>query len=109
MQPISTMRWPCSGSSPVVSVSNIISRIAIPNPATAETTFAESLSTTWHCSNRGKHRTHLCARRLGPLRGVHHKIGAAALLGVRHLLGKDCCAVLRGHAGTCHYSLYLHL
>src|SRR5262245_15928922 len=93
MQPISTMRWPWNGSSPVVSVSSTISRKP---PAPNNPGESPPLR---HCSNRIEDGTHLRPRRLEAARGVHDKIGAAPFLGIRHLLGQDRCELVLGHSG----------
>src|SRR5579871_200444 len=102
MQPISTNRSPCSGSSPVVSVSKTISRIADP-PAPvcrgASGAAGESLPTRLHSSDGTQNVAHLRTGAVEIPRAVHDEIGTPALFGVGHLLGQDRREFLFSHAG----------
>ena len=80
MQPISTSRWPWTGSRPVVSVSKTISRMEPSDRSAAENHCAATAS-----SQPPRESPHLRARRLNSLRRIHHKIGPPALFRVRHL------------------------
>ena len=84
MQPISTSRWPCSGSRPVVSVSSTISRMASAPRSGESASAACGIVATAR-----KNRLHLGARGIESVRRIHHEIGAPALFGVRHLLGQQ--------------------
>src|SRR6516225_3107433 len=101
MQPISTSRWPATGSSPVVSVSSTISR----NPCL----LGESPATRRHCSNCIKNGTHLGTRVVDPARGVHDEISAPALLVIRHLLAENGLELLPGHSGARQHTGLLNL
>src|SRR3954452_6927371 len=101
MQPISTRRCPCSGSRPVVSVSNTISRIDV--------LCCESASSSRHCSNCVKDSTHLGTGGVKALRRIHYEIGAPALLRVRHLLGKDDLKLFQRHSRPLEHTSLLHL
>src|SRR5579872_4541125 len=96
-QPTSTRRWPSSGSSPVVSVSRTISRILLVWVAGCLGA-AESLATLAHFSDRLQDVAHLRAGMIEGLRTVHDKVGAGALVRIRHLLGEKRGKFLCRHA-----------
>src|ERR1041385_8016078 len=82
MQPISTSRSPWRGSSPVVSVSNTISRMLV---SSAVAVRAESFPPDGHLSDCYKNLSHLRPGVLDSLRAVHYEIRPPPFLGVRHL------------------------
>src|SRR6056297_17151 len=88
--PISTIRSPCSGSNPVVSVSRTISRIFQPVPYIPD---------------------HILNLPAGILKGVglDHVVGAAALFGIGHLARADILKRLRAHCAAVQHSLALNL
>src|SRR6185503_2098335 len=97
-QPSSTRRWPWFGSSPVVSVSRTISRMA-----------SESIPFRRHLSYLRENFTHLPARRLESLPAIHDEIGSRALFRVGQLLGGERGELLLAHARALEHAGALHL
>ena len=62
-----------------------------------------------HSSNCVEDGTHLGARRLEALRGIHDKIGAPPLFRIGHLLCQDRFELLRGHPGALEHTRALDL
>src|SRR5262245_42310496 len=84
MQPISTMRSPPAGESPVVSVSKTISRMAPLN--------------TRRQAETSEDIHHLGAGFVHAAGGIDDKVGALPLLLIGHLPGEDLLELFRGHA-----------
>src|SRR5260221_11444652 len=95
MQPISTMRWPSAGSSPVVSVSSTISRMSPPSSRQSSSRCPPvyRLLCAQHFDDLGESAQGQAAAQTGR----HDEIGAPALVATRHLLGED-----GGKAGFAH-------
>src|SRR6266540_4148648 len=90
--PISTTRWPCAGSRPVVSVSRMISRMSV-----------------IRISHERRHNiTNLGKGMLGRFRRIHNEIDPGALFFVGHLVGDEGLEFLVGHARTLHDARFLN-
>src|SRR5258708_25952285 len=102
MQPMPTSRSPCSGSRPVVWVSNTISRITSPTPASGLSHRRGESLLSRHFSDRVENVVHLGPGVIEALRAIHDKIRAGALFRLRHLLAYECGEFLFGHARPRH-------
>src|SRR5947207_15898176 len=80
------IRWPSSGSSPVVSVSRTISRTAIfLKPALVQL---------------GDDLLHLVKGVVQSPAGLNHKMRFCTLCCIRHLVGENVIKLVRGHLGA---------
>src|SRR5579883_1787637 len=102
MQAISTIRWPSSGSRPVVSVSSTTSRIpppatAFPAPPRLRPPSVARGAVAQHSDDLGQPTQAL----VSPESRRDDEIGAAALFGIRHLPAEDGGESLRRHSRPC--------
>src|SRR6476619_6888537 len=105
--PISTMRWPEAGSSPVVSVSSTISRrsfvpwfLEVPQPL-----HDAALAAPERNKNLIDLPPHVCKRRSR----VHNVVGTGALLVVGELPPKQRVELRRAHVGAGKHTRPLHI
>src|SRR5258708_84154 len=90
-QPISTSRSPRRGSSPVVSVSRMISRMD-PYPAAGE-----SRTPPRHLSSLDEDFPDSCTYRIKSMGRIHHEIGTSALFGIGQLPRQNGIELLARH------------
>src|SRR6201746_747230 len=90
-QPISTSRSPRKGSSPVVSVSRMISRMRL------KTGKSESGSPSRHFNSLVENVPNSCAHGVETVGGIHHEIGTPAFLRVRQLPSEDGVELFARH------------
>src|SRR4028118_605855 len=94
-QPISTMRSPPAGLSPVVSVSKTISRTPAVSSGRESETSENMSDLRFSCGQIAA--------------GLDDEIGALALGRVGHLPRQDGVELLRRHAGSRQHAFALHL
>src|SRR5436305_8995672 len=93
--PISMMRWPSTGSRPVVSVSRTISR---------------NRFVLWAARAQGGHDLlHLREGMVQPLVGLNHEMRLCTLFCIRHLTGQDVVELVLGHARTTKHTRALNV